>query len=106
MLRHDGEDQEQFLANPPRRLQFKLGRACKVRMAPPLRNCWRCATAENFWADGEMQFIHEAGAEQRVVQVAAAFAEQTLYSPLLSQPAESGPEIDFISAADLYLTRQ
>ena len=64
------------------------------------------APAENFRADCEMQFVHQIGPEQGVIQSAAAFAEQTSNTPFPAQPAKCLPEINFAPAANLYYIRQ
>ena len=53
-----------------------------------------------------MDFIHQTGAEQGVVQFAAAFAEQPLHVPFFPQPAQRRAKIDFVSAADFHFIRQ
>ena len=55
-----------------------------------------CASAENFRADRQMNFIHQTGAEQRVVQFAAAFAQKPFHAPFRAQPAQRCTEIDFV----------
>ena len=63
------------------------------------------APAENFRADCEMQFVHQIGPEQGVIQTAAAFAKQALDTPFPAQPAKCLAEIDFLPAANLYFVR-
>ena len=52
-----------------------------------------------------MQLVHKTGAEQGVVQFAAAFAQQPPHAPFLPQPAQGRPKINFAFAADLYFVR-
>ena len=60
------------------------------------------SSAENFRADGQMNFVHQTGAEQCVVQFAAAFAKQPSHVPFGSQPAQCRAKIDFRFAADFH----
>jgi len=53
-----------------------------------------------------MQFVHQAGPEQGVIQPAAAFAEQAFDTPFPAQPAKCLAEIDFLPAANFYFIRQ
>jgi len=49
-----------------------------------------------------MKLVHQPGAEQRVVQPAAALAKQPPHPPVGMQPAEGGPKVDFASRRDMY----
>ena len=48
-----------------------------------------------------MQFVQQSGANDGIVQLAAAFAEQSPHVPLLAQPPKRGSEVDLVSTADL-----
>ncbi len=62
--------------------------------------------AENLRADGQVQFIHQPRAEQRVVQFAAALAKQSPHVPFLPQPAECIAEINLLFATYPHHIRQ
>ena len=50
-----------------------------------------------------MQFVHETRAKQRIVQLAAAFAEQTSNLPFLAQPPKRRAKIDLLFTANSYV---
>ena len=77
-------------------------------MAGPLTvgNRWSMASAENFLANCQMQFIYQTGADQSVIQFAAAFAEQPFDAPFFPQPPERNPEVDFFPAANFHFVGQ
>ena len=62
-----GKNQKHFRANPAGGFQLQPGRIGEFGKAPALGNGRGGAAAKNMRADGEMQFIHQAGAEQGVV---------------------------------------
>ncbi len=53
-----------------------------------------------------MQFVHQTGPEQGVIQPATTFAEQAFDTPFPAQPAKCLAEIDFLPAANFYFIRQ
>ena len=53
-----------------------------------------------------MQFVHQNGPEQGVIQPATAFAEQAFDTPFPAQPAKCLAEIDIALAANLYFVCQ
>src|SRR3974390_467757 len=69
---------EQFLPDPPSRLQFNVGRFRQGRKPKPVRDCRGTATANNLRANRQVKFIHDAGSKQGVIEFAAAFAQESL----------------------------
>src|SRR5688500_9232112 len=67
---------------------------------------WRMLSAEDGGTNGEVQFVHEAGTEERVVEFAATFAKQAFDLPFLAEQGEGGTKIDFVAAADFHFRRQ
>src|SRR5262245_2482875 len=55
---------------------------------------------KQFRTDGEVKFIHQPGFEQSRVEFAAAFAEQSLDVPFLSEIAKGASKVDFGFAAN------
>ena len=94
------EHEKYFFVESSERLQYKCRRPCQLSKSNTFCNRGGVASAENFWADGEMKFVYQAGAEHRIVQIPAAFAEQALHPPFAAQPTECRAEIDFTFAAD------
>jgi hypothetical protein len=64
------------------------------------------AAAEDFRAKGKVEFIHEAGAEERAIQFAAALADEASDVPFLAQPSKRAPEVNFGFAEGSYLVCQ
>ena len=58
------------------------------------------AAAEDHGAEGEVDFVDEAGLKEGVVDFAAAFAEEAFDVPLFAEPAEGEGEIQIAFAAD------
>lgn len=56
-------------------------------------------------ADGEVNFSHKTGLEKRGVQFPAAFAEQSLNSPLFPQPAQCGGQVEFVPSENFDFIR-
>jgi hypothetical protein len=82
------------------------GQGFRQSLEPFAINDGGCITpAKHFRANRQMQFIHQTGAEQGIVQAAAAFAEEALDTPFPAQPAKGLAEIDFLPAANLYFVR-
>ena len=82
-------------------LDLHLRRLRQGARARAVGDRWRGAATEDLRADGQVEFVHQAGTEQGVIQLATAFAEQPLDSPLLAQPAQGTGEINFLRAANL-----
>ena len=90
---------------PPGGLELELRRRASLPRQGH-RQSWARRGRRRFRTDGQMQFVHDAGAEQGVVEFAAAFAQQSLDAPFCAQPAERrrksisfAPQI-FTSSAD------
>src|SRR5947209_15339140 len=97
------ENKEQLVPVAFGGFKFKLYRVRQNSGAKPVGDSGRIPPAENFRAHRQMQFIHQSSAEQAVIELSAAFAEQTLHFPFLAQPAQRFTEINFLRATDSYL---
>src|SRR4051812_23292442 len=53
-----------------------------------------------------MNFIHQPGAEKRVIDFTTAFAEEAFYFPLFAKPAQGKIKVEFLFAANLYFISQ
>ena len=60
------------------------------------------ASADDSRAEREVQFIHEADAEEGVIEFAAAFAKETLHVPFAVEPCERGADVEFRFAENFY----
>ena len=74
----------------------------EAREASTVRDGWGFAPAENQRADRQVQFIHEAGAEEGVIQFTASLAQQALDFPLVAQPCQRVVEIEFLLSTDFH----
>ena len=82
-------------------LEFQFGRLGQRTGAQTISDCRRASAAEDLRANGQVEFAYQAGAEQGVVEFAAAFAEEPTNPPPLAQPAQCAAEIDLLGAANL-----
>jgi len=93
-------NEEELLADRLHGFELEPCSSGQARNARAFRDRWSRAPAENQRANGEVHFIHQAGAEEGVIKLAAAFAKQALDFPFLAQPGQSLTEIDLDLAAD------
>src|SRR5688572_12836080 len=63
-------------------------------------------STENDGANGKVEFIDDARAKERVVEGAAAFAQEPLHLPLFAQPAECFNKIDLVPSAHFDFIRE
>jgi len=61
------------------------------------------ASANKLQTESEVQFVHQPGAEQGIVQLAAAFAQQSFERPIAHGASAMRREIDYTPAADFNL---
>ncbi len=73
---------------------LECGRLVEVGEAGAVGEGGGVAPAEEARADGEVEFVDEAGGDEREVEGAAAFAEEPADAPLLVEPVEGGGEIE------------
>ena len=81
----DTEDEEHLITLASRRLKFQPDGPGQRACAQAVGNGWRRAPADDFWANRQVDFIHQAGAEQRGVELSAALAKQAFDSPLVTK---------------------
>ena len=62
--------------------------------ADAIRDGGRSASTKDLRAEGEVKFIDDAGAKERVVEFGAAFAEETFDFPAAAQFTEGAREVD------------
>ena len=98
----DTGDEEQFVAEALGGHSFQLRGPGKRGESLAVGEGRGVASAEDDRAEGEVNFINEAGLEERGIDFAAAFAEETLDLPFTAQPAECGGKINLGFAADFY----
>src|SRR5207245_342338 len=60
----------------------------------------RITAAHNFWAESQMQFVDDSGAEESVVEFSAAFAQQAFHFPFLLKRAEGKAKIQLAPPAN------
>ena len=73
---------EQLIADAPRGTQAELKGIGELRTAAAVGDGRRGAASDDARANGEVEFVHQAGAEEGVVEFAAAFAEESAHVPL------------------------
>src|SRR5687767_2475634 len=81
------EDEEQFIAKAAPGFEFEACRVSEAFDAFAVGEGGSVAPAENHGADGEVEFIDDAGAKKGFIEGAAAFAEQAFDLPFFAQPA-------------------
>ena len=60
------------------------------------------AATDDLRAEGEMDFVHEIGAEEGAVQFATAFAEEAFDFPFFAKPMESSDKIELLLSEGFY----
>src|SRR2546423_977266 len=95
--------QKQLVTNLLHRLELELSDLGQRRSADAIANRGCRAPAENFGANREMKFIDQVVAEEGVVDLTAAFAQQPLYIPFFAQPSKRRAKIDLAAAEGFYL---
>lgn len=85
--------------------ELKVGCLVELTESNPIHNGRRRSAADELWTNGEVQFINQPGAEQRVVQFAAALTQEALHVPRLRQPTECSIPIKFALTEDFHLGR-
>lgn len=91
--RSSGQHAEQFVAGPADGPEIERRRIGQAGRANAFSQRGRPMPAEEEWAEGQVNLIHQPGGEQRGVQLAAPLHHQAPHVPFPSQPGQDLGEV-------------